>query len=109
MSLGKMNTFVDIIEIQNVKDSEGFAIYEENLMASIRAYKEEKYGSKKWANLSAFTEADCLFKFRVIPNLEIKAGMVLVCDARKYEVISIKNIRGMYIEALTKKVEAIKG
>ena len=45
MSYGKMNTFVDIISTQPVKDSEGFTTKAGTVLASIRAYKEDRHGS----------------------------------------------------------------
>ena len=48
MSLGKMNNFVDIIDRTPIKDSEGFTTKTDNIVASVRAYKEERHGSRKW-------------------------------------------------------------
>jgi hypothetical protein len=42
MSLGKMSAFIDIIETALRKDSEGFAVSSDVVLASVRAYKEEK-------------------------------------------------------------------
>lgn len=44
MSFGKMNTFIDIISTVPVKDSEGFAVTGDTILASIRAYKEDRRG-----------------------------------------------------------------
>jgi hypothetical protein len=54
MGFGKMRTFVDIISTKPVKDSEGFAEKGDVILASVRAYKEDKHGSEKWANRAAF-------------------------------------------------------
>lgn len=109
MSFGKMNTFIDIIDRTSVKDSEGFIIQTDNILASIRAYREERHGSKKWANLAAFTSANALFKLRKIPGLEILPGMVIVCDTGRYTIVSVESLRGMYIEVAAEKVETSKG
>jgi len=109
MSFGRMNTFVDVIDRTPVKDSEGFTTNNDNIVASVRAYREERHGSRKWANMAAFTTADALFKFRQIPGLEIKSGMVLVCDTGRYNIVSVEKVKGMYIEAMAKKVEPVKG
>lgn len=108
MSFGKMNTFIDIIETVKVKDNEGFVTEKDNIVASVRAYKEERHGSLKWANMAAFTNADALFTFRRIPGVEIKTGMMIVCDTGRYKVISIENLRGMYIEVAGEKIEPLK-
>jgi len=47
MSFGKMKTFVDIISTKPVKDSEGFTEKGDVILASVRAYKEDKHGSEK--------------------------------------------------------------
>ena len=54
MGLGKMNTFVDIISVKPVKDGEGFTEKGDVILASVRAYKEDRHGSEKWANRAAF-------------------------------------------------------
>lgn len=108
MSFGKMNTFIDIIETVKVKDNEGFTKEIENIVASVRAYKEERHGSLKWANMAAFTSADALFTFRRIPDVEIKTGMMIICDTGRYKVISLENVRGMYIEVAGEKIEPLK-
>jgi len=71
MGFGKMRTFVDIISTNPVKDSEGFAEKCDVILASVRAYKEDRHGSEKWANRAVFSQASALFRFRKIPNLEI--------------------------------------
>lgn len=66
-----MNTFAEITEIRNVKDSEGFSSKRETVLAFIRVYREGRHGSERWANLAAFSEATDLFRFRTIPDLKI--------------------------------------
>ena len=108
MSFGKMNTFVDIISTKPVKDSEGFAEKGDVILASVRAYKEERHGSEKWANRAAFSQASALFRFRKIPNLEITTDLVLVCSDGRYNIVSLEDVKGhgMYIEALAEKVKS---
>ena len=108
MGLGKMKTFVDIISVKPVKDSEGFAEKGDVILASVRAYKEDRHGSEKWANRAAFSQASALFRFRKIPNLEITTDLVLVCSDGRYNIVSLEDVkgRGMYIEALAEKVKS---
>jgi head-tail adaptor len=110
MGFGKMRTFVDIISTKPVKDSEGFAEKGDVILASVRAYKEDRHGSEKWANRAAFSQASALFRFRRIPNLEITTDLVLVCRDGRYNIISVEDVkgRGMYIEVLAEKVKSIK-
>lgn len=108
MSFGKMKTLVDIIETTTSQDEEGFVKKEDNIIASTRAYREERRPSRKWVNLAAYTEADVLFQLRVIPDLELKAGMLLVCDTGSYTIINVEKVKGLYLEVLAKKLEPTK-
>ena len=103
-----MNTFIDIISTQPTRDSEGFAITKDTILASVRAYKEEQHGNEQWANRAAFSTATALFRFRKIPNLMITTAFVLVCDSGRYNIVSVEDVkeRGMYIEVLAEKVIA---
>ena len=111
MSYGKMNSFIDITERQSVKDAEGFSTEIDVVLASVRAYREGRHGSQRWANLAAFSEATDLFRFRCIPGLEVKTNQILVSDGDRFEIISVEDVkgRGMYTEVLAKKVVAKGG
>lgn len=111
MSFGKMNGFADIIVTKRIKDSEGFTATVDEILASIRVYREGRHGSQCWANLSAFSEATDLFRFRTIPGVEITTDCIIVCDGGRYEITSVEDVkgRGMYIEVLAKKVVATVG
>ena len=67
----KMNTFIDIVSTAPVKDAEGFVTTGDNILASVRAYKEDRHGSERWANMAAFAEASALFRFRKIPGVTV--------------------------------------
>ena len=111
MSFGKMNGFADIVETKQVKDSEGFTHSEEEVLASVRVYREGRHGSQRWANLAAFSEATDLFRFRCIPGLTITTDHFLICDGERFNIISVENVkgRGMYIEVLAKRSEPTIG
>jgi head-tail adaptor len=111
MSFGKMNTFAEITEIRNVKDSEGFSSKRETVLALIRVYREGRHGSERWANLAAFSEATDLFRFRTIPDLEITTDHFILCNEERFNIISVEDVkgRGMYTEVLAKKVVATSG
>src|SRR5690625_4371953 len=93
MSFGKMRTFIDIVTREIVKDEESFSEETDRILASVTAYKEERFGSKTWANRAAFSEANALFRFRNIPDLTIKPKMFIVCDDGRYEVVSVDNVK----------------
>lgn len=108
MSFGKMKTFIDIVEKIAVKDSEGFSTEIDNILASVRAYREGRHGNEKWANRATFSEATDLFRFRCLPGITVTTAMVIVCDDGRFEITSVEDIkgRGMYIEVLAKEVKA---
>ena len=107
MSYGKMNTFVDIISTAPSKDGDGFVTTGDHIVASIRAYKEDRHGTERWANMAAFSEATALFRFRKIPGVEIATALFIVCDSKRYRIVSVEDVRGrgMYIEVLAEKLE----
>ena len=110
MSFGKMNTKISIVETTNAKDSQGFRTPQTTVLATVRAYREGRHGSEKWANLSTFSEATDLFRFRVIPHLDVTTKHKLVCGDDTFDIISAENVkgRGMYIEVLGKCVKSGK-
>ena len=111
MSFGKMNGFADIVETHQVKDSEGFTHSENEVLASVRVYREGRHGSQRWANLAAFSEATDLFRFRCIPGLTVTTDHFLICDDCRYDIVSVEDVkgRGMYIEVLAKRSEPTIG
>ena len=111
MSFGKMNGFADIVETRQIKDSEGFIHSENEVLVSVRVYREGRHGSQRWANLAAFSEATDLFRFRCIPGLTVTTDQFLICDGERFNIISVENVkgRGMYIEVLAKRSEPTIG
>ncbi len=107
MSFGKMNTFIDIIKPVVTKDADGFKVTSDDILASVRAYREGRHGSERWANRAAFSDATDLFRFRWIPGLKITTDMVITCADGRFEITSVEDVkgRGMYIEVLAKEVE----
>ncbi len=105
MSFGKMSGFADIVKTKQVKDSEGFTTTQDEVLASVRIYREGRHGSQRWANLAAFSEATDLFRFRCIPGVNITTDHFLICDDCRYDIVSVEDVkgRGMYTEVLAKK------
>ena len=106
MSIGMMNTWIDLRQKHLQKDAEGFGNVEYETIATVRAYREGRHGSEKWSNRASFTDATDLFRFRVIPYAQVTTDMLILCEAREYEITSIENVkgRGMYLEVLAKEV-----
>lgn len=108
MSFGKLNTFIEITEKTNIPDDEGFSAVSDKVIAKVRAYREGRHGSEKWANRAVFSEATDLFRFRKIPDVEITADMRILCGNAVFEITSVEDVkgRGMYIEVLAKEVKS---
>ena len=80
MSFGKMNTLVDIVSTTPVKDTEGFVVSGDTILATVRAYREEKHGNESWANRAALSSASALFRFRKHPTLVVTT--ISACGSR---------------------------
>lgn len=108
MAFGKMNTLIDVIKTTSVRDAEGFASTGDTILASIRAYKEERHSSERWANRAQFSNATALFRFRMIPGISITTELFIVCGDGRYNITSVEDVsgRGMYVEVLAEKVNA---
>ena len=104
-----MNAFIDIISTVPTKDTEGFVSTGDNILASVRASKEERHGTRKWANLAAFSTVTTLFRFRRLPGFEIVPSYYIVCAGGRYRILSVDDVRGrgLYIEVMAEKVEPI--
>lgn len=102
-----MNTFIDVVQKKITTDSEGFKAETEEVLASVRAYREGRHGSEKWANMAAFSTATDLFRFRTIPNLTVTTDMRILCDGHTFEITSVEDVkgRGMYLEVMAQEVK----
>ncbi len=111
MSFGKINSFIDIIQTEQSKDAEGFVTSTDTVLASVRAYKEERHGNVQWANRAAFSGATCLFRFRVIPGVAVDTKLQILCGGKRYKILSAEDVRGrgMYIEVLAELLVPTKG
>ncbi len=107
MSFGKMNAQISLLQKQVTTDAEGFKSEQEIILASVRAYREGRHGSEKWANRAAFSDATDLFRFRVIPGITVTTDMRILCGGQSFEITSVEDVkgRGMYVEALAREVK----
>jgi head-tail adaptor len=107
MSFGKMTERIDIVSTAPSKDAEGFAALGDEVVASVRAYREERHGGERWANMAAFSEATAMFRFRAVPGVEITASHSITCKGRRYRIISAEDVRGrgMYVEVMAELLE----
>lgn len=111
MSFGRMNTHIEIISTEPIKDSEGFVTKVDHVLASIRGYKEHRRGNEAWKNRASFSTATSLFRFRKIPNINVTTDLSLVCSDGRYNILSVEDVkeRGMYVEVLAEKIVKSKG
>lgn len=107
MSFGKMNTFISIVEKQFTQDDEGFKTETDVTVAEVRAYREGRHGSEKWANMATYSTATDLFRFRIIPGVTVTTEMKILCDGHTFEITSVEDVkgRGMYLEVLVQEVK----
>ena len=96
MSFGKMNTFISIVEKQFTQDEDGFKTETDVTVAEVRAYREGRHGSEKWANMASFS------------TVEITTDMRILCEGHTFEITSVEDVkgRGMYLEILGTEVKA---
>lgn len=105
-----MNTTIDIISTEPVKDAEGFVTTGDRVIASARAYKETRNTSAKWERIvgsAAFSSVTAMFRFRKIPGLTVDATMFIADADGRYNILSAEDVRGrgMYVEVLAEKLE----
>lgn len=107
MSFGKMNTSIALVKKQVTVDAEGFKSEQEVTLATVRAYREGRHGSERWANMAAFSEATDLFRFRVIPGVPVTTDLAILCGDERFEITSVEDVkgRGMYLEVMAKVVK----
>ena len=107
MAIGRMNKNIDIVSTAPVKDAEGFVTKGDNIIATVRAYMDERRGDEKWANMAAFSTATSMFRFRRIPGVVIDTSLFIICEGIRYRIISAENAkgRGMYVEVLCERQE----
>ncbi|GAB2022134.1 hypothetical protein RyT2_12080 [Pseudolactococcus yaeyamensis] len=110
MSFGKMNQRIEIRHSSPSKDSNGFLVSNDMVLATVRAYQENRHGNEKWANMATFSTATSLFRFRMLPDLEVTDKMAIVSSNERFQILSVEDVRhrGMYLEVLAEKIEGSK-
>ena len=102
-----MNTFIDIIAATPVKDAEGFSSSMDTVLTRVRAYREDRHGTSKWANMAAFSTATAMFRFRKPPHLEVDPSLYIACGGERFRILSVEDVRGrrMYLELMAERVK----
>ena len=102
MSIGKLNTLINIITTEPVKDAEGFVSRGDTVLATVHAYFEQKNSTERWRSMAQNNDVNALFRLRTIPELELNNRHIIVCEGKRYNIYSVENVRGrgMYLEVL---------
>lgn len=103
-TLGKMSEHIDLIQPVVSKDTAGFATTCDEVIASVRTYKEVRHASGAWVNRAAYSKADALFRIRVIPGLRVSEAMEIAGASGRY-VIDAVECFGRYVEILAHRIE----
>lgn len=101
-----MTAEISIISVVAQKDAAGFATPQETVVATVRACREDKHGSERWANMAVFASATATFRFRSIPGVSITTAHIIRCGGAQFNILSVENVRGrgMYVEAVCEEV-----
>ncbi len=100
MSISEIKTPIQILSVKWGKDEDGFRTAEETIVACVRAKKEDKNVTEKWQNRTTLQSANAIFTFRSIPGIEITSDMVILCGDKRYNILSVENVRqrNMYMQ-----------
>lgn len=93
MSIGDLNTPIQILRLRFGRDRDGFPTESEDLIACVRARAETRNATERWSNRAVLREASTIFTFRHIPHIKITTDMVIVCGAERYNIVSVENVR----------------
>ena len=94
MSIGDLNTPIQILRLRFGRDRDGFQTVSDDIIACVRAKVEVRNATEKWSNRAVLREASAVFTFRRIPHIDIATDMVIVCGADRYNIVSVENVRG---------------
>ena len=111
MSFGKLNGFAKIVKRTISKDSAGFKVENDIVIAAVRCYHEQRHGSYRWANLAAFSQATDRFVIRINPAVDVKIGYYIYYKNVWFKILSAENVKecGMYYEIYAEKAVSVLG
>ena len=105
-----MSTPINIISTDPIKDAEGFVTKGDNIIASVKAYKEVRNTTAKWERIignAAFSSVTAMFRFRKIPGLTVTTSYFISEADGRYNIINAEDIRRrvIYIKMLKEKLD----
>ena len=104
MSIGDLNTPIQILRLRFGRDRDGFPTESEELIACVRARAEMRNATEKWSSRAVLRDASAVFTFRRIPHIEITTDMAIVCGADRYNIVSVENVcgRNLYTQVVAR-------
>jgi head-tail adaptor len=97
---------VELLTVRTEQDEEGFAREFLSVVTAVRAYKEDRKATKRWENRAAWTDATALFVIRKTPGLEVSDKLRLRCLDKLWQITSVTDTGGLYLEILARRMDA---
>ncbi|MGI6786540.1 MAG: head-tail adaptor protein [Gleimia sp.] len=97
--IGSMRETIDLIAPVTMRDKAGFTTTSDQIIATVRAYRETRHASAARVNRAAYTKATVLFRIRAIPGLKVTEAMEIATHDGRYVIDTVETI-GRYIEIL---------
>lgn len=100
MGLGQMRHFIDVIRLEHTRDSAGFDIVAEKVLATVRAEAEHRHATSAWVNRAAYTKATAIFRIRTHPAIRVDESMVIAAADGRWVIDTVEQVgRYTVIEA----------
>ena len=71
----KLTHFIELFRVEQGTDEDGFPVERDELLVSVRAYREDRYGSEMWKNRSLFPKRRCSFASAPSPASHLIPGV----------------------------------
>ncbi|MEX3505466.1 head-tail adaptor protein [Corynebacterium sp. LK2510] len=97
--IGSMRETIDLIAPVTVRDKAGFTTTRDQVVATVRAYRETRHATSAWVNRAAYTNATVLFRIRTMPGLDVSEVMEIATHDGRF-VIDTVEVIGRYVEIL---------
>lgn len=97
--IGSMRERIDVIAPVTMRDKAGFTTTIDQVVATVRAYRETRHATSAWVNRAAYTNATVLFRIRAMPGLEVTEAMEIATHDGRF-VIDTVEVIGRYVEIL---------
>jgi head-tail adaptor len=108
MALGKMRNFMELVLPKVTTDAEGFGETEYEVIARIRAAKEDRRDwrtNEETISGATFSTERTKIQFRRISGVTVTTGHALIYNGEHYRIVAVDNDsgRGLYVFVLAEK------